>query len=429
MTRTVRAVSARRRGADRRGQLAGIAADLFRRHGYHNVGVDDIAAAAGITGPAVYRHFRNKQAILTELAFSSVDDFGSLVDDVLGRPSGPVGAPVEPRLKSLTAALAPFFIERRELYVLWVRERRNLDPESHDELRARLGRPMVRWTEQLCRERPELSSGDANLLCWAALSVLGSPAHHRFNLPKARFEQLLREMADAVLHSDVVLHDTALTGTALTGTGPVVADGTPPETTGASAWPSGVAPRSSRRELLLAAAAGLFRERGFHATSMEDIGSAAGIAGPSVYRHFSGKQDLLVAACLRMADRIRVGAEAALAASADPAAALAGLMRSYVVTARDNSDLIAVYISEAENLPARDQAHLRRIQRAHLEDVASVLVAVRPELSEREARVMLSAVTTLVNDLVRMRRFRARPHLTEELTGLTLTALSAVPVG
>lgn len=40
----------------------------------------------------------------------------------------------------------------------------------------------------------------------------------------------------------------------------------------------------------------LFREKGFRGTSINDIGAAAGVTGPALYRHFSGKGELLTEA-------------------------------------------------------------------------------------------------------------------------------------
>ncbi|MCV7101352.1 TetR/AcrR family transcriptional regulator [Mycobacterium palustre] len=51
----------------RRQQLLGIAGQMFSRQGFAGTGVDEIGEAAGITGPALYRHFANKQAILDAL--------------------------------------------------------------------------------------------------------------------------------------------------------------------------------------------------------------------------------------------------------------------------------------------------------------------------------------------------------------------------
>ena len=51
--------------------------------------------------------------------------------------------------------------------------------------------------------------------------------------------------------------------------------------------------RPQRREQILAAAVRLFHERGYHATGMDEIGAAAGITGPGVYRHFRNKEEIL----------------------------------------------------------------------------------------------------------------------------------------
>src|SRR3954447_8661195 len=56
--------------ASRREQILAAAAELFARHGFHGVGIDDIGAAVGVSGPALYRHFRSKDAMLGEMLTS-----------------------------------------------------------------------------------------------------------------------------------------------------------------------------------------------------------------------------------------------------------------------------------------------------------------------------------------------------------------------
>src|SRR3982751_2025114 len=51
----------------RRDQILREAARLFAERGFHGVGMDDIGAAVGISGPGLYRHFASKDALLTEL--------------------------------------------------------------------------------------------------------------------------------------------------------------------------------------------------------------------------------------------------------------------------------------------------------------------------------------------------------------------------
>ncbi|PRC55674.1 TetR family transcriptional regulator, partial [Mycobacterium sp. ITM-2017-0098] len=65
---TSEAVSRRSKAkSDRRGQLVAAAERLIAEHGYLAVRLEDIGAAAGVSGPAIYRHFPNKEALLVEL--------------------------------------------------------------------------------------------------------------------------------------------------------------------------------------------------------------------------------------------------------------------------------------------------------------------------------------------------------------------------
>src|SRR5256714_12225567 len=59
---TVDADRGRRRS--RRDEILEIAVGLFATRGYHGVSMDDIGAAAGVTGPALYHHFAGKEAMI-----------------------------------------------------------------------------------------------------------------------------------------------------------------------------------------------------------------------------------------------------------------------------------------------------------------------------------------------------------------------------
>ena len=70
----------------RREQILAAAANLFLSRGYGAVGIDSIGAAAGISGPAIYRHFRGKHDILQALLHDAVADVIAAIDrmDVSG---------------------------------------------------------------------------------------------------------------------------------------------------------------------------------------------------------------------------------------------------------------------------------------------------------------------------------------------------------
>lgn len=53
--------------------------------------------------------------------------------------------------------------------------------------------------------------------------------------------------------------------------------------------------RDQRREQLLSTALRVFSEGGYHATSMDEIATAAGVSKPVLYQHFPGKRELFLA--------------------------------------------------------------------------------------------------------------------------------------
>ena len=384
---------AARRRRDRKAQLAGLAADLFRQRGYHAVGIGDIAAAAGITGPAVYRHFSNKQDILAHVLLSGVDTLAETVAEHLDRPGTPAA-----RMHALTDAFARLAVERRDAVALWRWLGRHLDRERRVEVRRRGDALSARWSGELRRLRPELEPADADLLCRAAMGVFGSPASYTVTLGKARHTRLLGDLAAAVLESSVA--DSG--------------DATPTRGDGGSPGPLA----ASRREVLLTQATRLFRERGYHSVTMEEIGAAAGIAGPSVYRHFSGKSDLMRAACARMADRLVSGAARAIAGAGGPAEALDRLTASYAGILVAHRDLMAVYIAELSNLSEEHRGELRRLQRGYVAEWVRLITAASPGVSAAEARVVAHAALTIANDLARSGRMLARPGLEAEIAAL-----------
>src|SRR5882724_11785911 len=84
--------------------------------------------------------------------------------------------------------------------------------------------------------------------------------------------------------------------------------------------------KSDRRSQLIAAAERLVAERGFLAVRLEDIGAAAGVSGPAIYRHFPNKEALLVELLVGISTRLLGGARSVVESAGTPADALDGLI-------------------------------------------------------------------------------------------------------
>src|SRR4029077_16221762 len=100
--------------------------------------------------------------------------------------------------------------------------------------------------------------------------------------------------------------------------------------------------KSDRRSQLIAAAERLVAERGYLAVRLEDIGSAAGVSGPAIYRHFPNKEALLVELLVEISTRLLAGATDVVARAEDPSSALGGLIDFHLDFALGESDLIRI---------------------------------------------------------------------------------------
>lgn len=194
--------------------------------------------------------------------------------------------------------------------------------------------------------------------------------------------------------------------------------------------------KENRRQALLTAAAALFAADGFNRVSLEDLGAAAGVSGPAVYRHFSGKQAVLGALLLSVSQNLLDGGRNVVDSCDGAPAALAGLIEFHVDFALSNPDVIRVQDQDFSNLEADDEAEVRTLQRRYVELWVDVLAGLHPDTDPAELRMRAHATFGLINSTPhsvrtqgrRMALKRARPLL-ESMALAALTAPAAPPRG
>lgn len=170
-------------------------------------------------------------------------------------------------------------------------------------------------------------------------------------------------------------------------------------TSEAGTSPSGRPRALPRREAILVSAVELFRRRGFHAVGIDEIGSAAGITGPGVYRHFRNKEDLLVVLFERITQPLLEGAREIVAKTRSPRTALDRLVGQHVAFAMEDGALVAVWVQEERSLPESDRHRLRRIQAEYVAQWAQALSRLRPQLSPQEADAAVHAAVGAINSV------------------------------
>ncbi|UTT70892.1 TetR/AcrR family transcriptional regulator [Arthrobacter sp. DNA4] len=155
--------------------------------------------------------------------------------------------------------------------------------------------------------------------------------------------------------------------------------------------------KENRRQALLTAAATLFAANGFNRVSLEDLGAAAGVSGPAVYRHFSGKQAVLADLLVTVSQELLDGGRQVVERTPDPQAALRQLVEFQVDFALGKPDVIRVQDRDFTNLSEQDQLAVRTLQRSYVEVWVDVLAKVHPGTDHAELRMRAHATFGLIN--------------------------------
>lgn len=386
----------RRRPRNRKAQILTAAAEAFSERGYHPVGIDDIAATVGISGPALYRHFPTKYALFVHTVMRLADQLLAATDPAVVTEGDP-----KARVEAMITAIIRTTIDNRRTGGLYRWEGRYLMGEDKTSLRDKLYTLHGRVAEPLRRVRPALTEADAALLATGAISVVASVTAHRTALSAKQIEVTVLGAAWSVLRTDLPEISTDEPGTERVG-----------ERAG-----------DSKREVLLRESMQLFYQHGYHDVSIEDIGAAAGINASSVYRHFSSKADLLAAAFHRANERLIATLDEALEVSTEPEAAIATLCRLYTELTFRQSELVAVYFAEIGNLPADQRSGLRNVQRQNIEQWARLLRDARPELPVVTSRFLVHAALGIVFDVGRAVRFDRSDTTVTRVTAVMTSVL------
>jgi AcrR family transcriptional regulator len=134
------------------------------------------------------------------------------------------------------------------------------------------------------------------------------------------------------------------------------------------------APPRERAEEVYAAALRLFRQKGYHATSMQDIAAAVGLYKGSLYHYIGGKEDLLVQVFERalgtlLADVERIVADTSLG----PRVQLRLVVEAHVQAVSENLDALTVYFHEFRALAGASFARVRAQRQRYTRLVGQII--------------------------------------------------------
>jgi AcrR family transcriptional regulator len=173
----------------RRAQILEVAAELFAEHGFHGVSIADLGAACGFSGPALYKHFRSKQAILSEMLVS-------ISEELLLEGERRVKEAHDDRaaLAALVDWHVTFALAHKPLIVVQDRDWAALPVEAREKVRQTQLAYVEVWVGVLRSLHPKLSAEQARARVHAGFGLINSTPHSAV-VSDADMHRILSEMA------------------------------------------------------------------------------------------------------------------------------------------------------------------------------------------------------------------------------------------
>ncbi len=178
---------------ERRQQILAAAAELFAARGFHGVSVGDVGAACGISGPALYRHFASKDAMLAEMLVSISEELLSV-----GRTRAQASTTAVDALAALVRWHIDFALHNKSLIIVQDRDWSSLPEEARERVRALQREYVELWVGSLCQVHPDLDAAHGRTMAHAAFGLINSTPHSTF-LDEPAMSSLLEEMAAGAL--------------------------------------------------------------------------------------------------------------------------------------------------------------------------------------------------------------------------------------
>lgn len=188
--------------SSRREQILDAAAELFARHGFHGVGIDDIGAAVGISGPALYRHFRSKDAMLAEMLTQISEHLLAGGEERFSSVAAPADA-----LAELVRFHVDFALDNSALITVHMQDLGNLTDVARRQVRALQRRYVEVWVQAIRSAVPDTDEPTARAAAHAVFGLLNSTPYSA-HLDRVQMAELLHRLAIGALVTPGALSGT-----------------------------------------------------------------------------------------------------------------------------------------------------------------------------------------------------------------------------
>jgi TetR/AcrR family transcriptional regulator, cholesterol catabolism regulator len=129
----------------------------------------------------------------------------------------------------------------------------------------------------------------------------------------------------------------------------------------------------SRKDVIIATAAKLFKETGYKATSMRDLADKLGIEAASLYNHIQSKHEILHTVCFDVAKRFLSNVELVLSSNDTALAKLQRILQFHIWQMIDEYDQVYVSDREWRHLSEPHLAAYRELRRTYRKQLAALV--------------------------------------------------------
>lgn len=370
------------KAVERRAEILVRSAALFRRYGYPEVGIDDIGRAAGVSGPAIYRHFEGKQELLAAVIDRYLEALMERWNECA--EAGEADAILPGVVRSA--------IDRPDEYYVYSTQRHWLEGDYAVGLKHRRRPVQEAW---------------ANLL--ESLGIVAGRAEARFRLVA---------MEGVLIHASLTgkAGRAARQAMATEASWALLSVPLPEPFAPAPGSRGGVLRHHNRREEVLSAAIGLFAERGFASVTLRDIGAEVGVSASAIHRHFDSKDSILSTAAERSAEQMRAAISVAIRRSGTAHEAVEDIAARASALFAESCELFGLNLYLATSLPREAAVSVRQGRRINLDEVAHLVKDAVPGLTLAASRLRVGAMLSVLNNVVRNPKLAPVGNLTEMLT-------------
>jgi AcrR family transcriptional regulator len=181
--------------SSRRQALIKAAGRLFNDRPFEAVTVEEICALAGVTGPALYRHFASKQALLIAVLEDPLEQLLEFARRSAARERDP-----RRLLEQIIGFHTALVLEGAPATLVFAKHEYSVPEHERRRLRRMMRLYVEEWVEVISTLRPDLSDGQARVVAHGLFGLLNSVNSFNSGLDAGTLAATIRPMAlNAVL--------------------------------------------------------------------------------------------------------------------------------------------------------------------------------------------------------------------------------------